>query len=92
MSDIQSGNFLEVFENENFILSQKQPNYVLKLLTRTIFNTEFNNFGEQSGLFKYLDNICSLHIVEGHSFIMLNNMRWELQSHVICRSIKIIYI
>ena len=34
----------------------------------------------------------SLYIVEGHNFIMSNNMRWELRSHVTCRSINIIYL
>ena len=29
--------------------------------------------------------------MEGHSFIMPNNMRWELRSHVTCRSINMIY-
>ena len=35
--------------------------------------------------------ICSMYILEGHSFIMSNNMRWDLRSHVNCRSINIIY-
>ena len=35
--------------------------------------------------------MCSLYIVEGHSFIMSNNMGWELRSQVTCRSINIIY-
>ena len=29
--------------------------------------------------------------MEGHSFIMPNNTRWELRSHVTCRSVNIIY-
>ena len=67
---------------------------LLRLLTRARFNTEINAFGQQKGLFKCIDKrckICSLYIVEGHSFIMSNNMTWELQSHVTCRSINIIY-
>ena len=39
----------------------------------------------------YRDKRCSMYIVEGHSFIMSNNMTWELRSHVTCRSINIIY-
>ena len=35
--------------------------------------------------------ICSVYIVEGRSFIMPNNMIWELRSHVTCKSINIIY-
>ena len=35
--------------------------------------------------------MCSLYIVEGHSFIMSTNMGWELRSQVTCRSINIIY-
>ena len=53
-----------------------------------------NAFGQQNGHFKCIDKrckICSLYIIEGHSFIMSNNMRWELRLHVTCRSINIIY-
>ena len=48
----------------------------------------------KNGLFKCIDKcckICSLYIAEGHSFLMSNNMRWELGSHVTCRSINVIY-
>ena len=63
-------------------------------MTRARFNTEINAFQQQNGLFKCIDKrckICSLYILEGHSLIMSNNMRWELQSHVSCRSINVIY-
>ena len=39
----------------------------------------------------YRDKRCSMYILEGHSLIMSNNMKWELRSHVTCRSINIIY-
>ena len=58
---------------------------MLQLLTRARFNTENNAFGQQNGLFKCkvkLCKICSLYMVESHSFIMSNNMRWELLSRV----------
>ena len=35
--------------------------------------------------------ICSLYVSEGNSFVMSNNMRWELRSHVTCRDINVIY-
>ena len=72
----------------------KAPKNLLRLLTRERFNTEINAFQQQSGLFKCIHKryeICSLYIVEGHSFIMPNNMKWELRSHITCRSITIIY-
>ena len=55
----------------------------MPLLIRAKFDTKINNFGQQNGLFKCL----TLYIVEGHNF----GMRWELRSHVTCRSINIIY-
>ena len=66
---------------------------MLQILTRARFNP-INAFQQQNKLFKCIDKrckICSLDIVEGHSFIMSNNTRWELRSHVTCRSINIIY-
>ena len=67
---------------------------MLRLWTQARFNTEINAFGHQNGLFKCLDKcckICSLYIVEGHSFFISNNMRLELRWHVTCKSINIIY-
>ena len=46
------------------------------------------------GLFKCTDKrckICLLYVNEGKSFVMSNNMRWELRSHVTCRDINVIY-
>ena len=34
---------------------------------------------------------CLLYVNEGNSFVMFNNMRWELCSHVTCRDINVIY-
>ena len=67
---------------------------MLQLLTRARFNTGINASQQRSGLFKCIDKrckICSLYIAERHSFIMSNNLRWELRSHVTSRSINIIY-
>ena len=94
LSNIQWRHLSEVLKNKNVILSQKQPKNFLRLLTRTRFNAEINAFQQQTGLFKCIDErckICSPYIVEGHSLIMSNNVRWELRSHVTCRSINIIY-
>ena len=94
LSNIQWRHLSEVLKNKNVILSQKQPKNFLQLLTRTRFNAEINAFQQQTGLFKCIDErckICSPYIVEGHSLIMSNNVRWELRSHVTCRSINIIY-
>ena len=92
LSNIQSRHHSEVFKNKKVILSQKQPKNLLRL--QYSIQTEIYAFGKQNGLFKCIDKrckICSLYIVEGHNFIMSNNMRWELRSHVTCRSINIIY-
>ena len=35
--------------------------------------------------------ICSLYVNQGGSFLISNNMRWELRSHVIWRDINVIY-
>ena len=43
--NIQLRHLSEIFKNKNVILSQKQPKNLLRLLTRTRFNTEINNFG-----------------------------------------------
>ena len=94
LSNIQLRLVSELFKNKNVVISQKQPKNLLRLLTRAGFNTEINAFQKQNSLFKYIDKRCkiySLYIVEGHSFIMPNNMRWELRSHVTCRSINMIY-
>ena len=94
LSNIQWRHLSEVLKNKNVNLSQKQPRNLLRLLTRARFNAEINAFQQQTGLFQCIDErckICSLYIVEGHIFIMLNNVRWELRSHVTCRSINIIY-
>lgn len=85
MPNIQSRHLSEVFKNKNVILSQKQPQKLLQLLTQARFNTEINAFGQQNGLFKCKVKrckICSLYMVESHSFIMSSNMRWELLSRV----------
>ena len=87
LSIIQSRHLSEVCKNKNVILSQKQPKNLLRLSTRARFSTEINAFQQQNGLFKCIDKhckICSLYIVEGYSFIMSNNMRWQLRSHVTC--------
>ena len=79
---------------KNVIFSQEQPKNLLRLLTRAKFYTKITAFGQQNRLFKCTEKrckICSLYTVEGHSFIMSNEMRWELQSHVTCRSTNIIY-
>ena len=94
LSNVQSRHLSEVFKNKNVIPSQKQPKNLLQLLARTRFNTEIYAFQQQNRLFKCIDKrwkICSLYIVEGHNFTMSNNMRWELRSHVTCRSVNIIY-
>ena len=94
LSNIQSRHLSEVFKNKNAFLSQKQPKNLLQLLTRARFNTEINAFRQQNGFFKCIYKrckICSLYITERHSFIMLNNMRWELRSHFTYRSVNIIY-
>ena len=78
---IKSGYLSEAFKNKNVIPSKKQPKKLLQLLNQARFNTDINNFGQQSRYFKCVDKrckICSLYIVEGHSFVMSNNMRWEL--------------
>ena len=90
--DYQSRHISEVFKNKNVIISQKQPKNVLQLLSQARFKTELNAFQQQNGFFKCIDKrckICSVYIVEGDSFIMSNNMSWQLRSHVICRSINI---
>ena len=94
LSNIQSRHLSEVFKNEYVILSQKQPKNLLQLLKGARLTIEINALQQQNGLFKCIDKrykICWLYIVEGHSSIMSNNMTWELQSYVTCRSINIIY-
>ena len=64
------------------------------MLSKARFNTDTNNFVQLKGLFKCTDKpckICLLYVNEGNSFVMSNNMRWELRSHVTCRDIIVIY-
>ena len=94
LSNIQWRLITEVFKNKNVIFLEKQPKNLLWLLNRAKFNTEINIFGQQNGLFKCIDKdwkIFSLYIAEGHSFIMSNNVRWELRPCVPCRLINLIY-
>ena len=73
LSNIPSKHPSVVFKNENVLLSQKQPKNLLRLLTRTRFNTEINAFQQQNTLFKCIEERCkiySLYIVEGHSFYL----------------------
>ena len=64
------------------------------MLSKAGFNTDSNNFIQLKRLFKCTDNrckICLLYVIEGNRFVMTNNMRWELRSHVTCRVINVIY-
>ena len=89
-----SDHLKNLFTNSNIILAQKQPKNLLRLLSKARFNTDTNNFIQLKGLFKCTDKrckICLLYVNEGNSFVMSNNMRWELRSHVTCRDINVIY-
>ena len=93
-NNIQSDQLKTVFKNSNRILAQKQPKSLLRLLSKAIFNTDTNNFIQPKGLFKCTDKRCkiySLYVNEDNSFVMSNNMRWELRSHVTYRDINVIY-
>ena len=64
------------------------------MLSKARLNTDTNNFIQLKELFKCTDKrfkICLLYVNEGNSFVMSNNMRWELRSHVTCRDINVIY-
>ena len=81
-------------ENSNIILAQKQPKNLLRLLSKAIFNTDINNFIQLKGLLKRTDKRwknCLLYVNEDNSFVMFNNMRWELCSHVTCKDKNVIY-
>ena len=93
-NDIQSDHLKNVFRNSNIILAQKRPKNFLRLLSKARLNTESNNFIQIKGLFKFTDThckICLLDVNEGNSFVMSNNLRWELRSDVTCRDINVIY-
>ena len=93
-NDIQSDHLNDVFKNSTIILAQKQPKNLLHLLFKARFNTDTNNFIQLKGLFKCTDKrckICLLYVNEGNSFVMFNNLRWELRSHITCRDINVIY-
>ena len=93
-NDIQSDHLKNVFKNSNIILAQKQPKNLLRLLSKARFNTDTNNFIQLKGLFKCTDKrckICLLYVNEGNSFVMSNNMRWELCSNVTCSDVNVIY-
>ena len=93
-NDIQSDHLKNLFKNSNIFLVLNQPKHLLRLLSKARFNTDTNNFIQLKGLFKCTDKrckICLLYVNEGNSFVMSNNMRWELRSHVTCRDINEIY-
>ena len=76
------------------MLAQKQPNNLLRLLSKARFNTDTSNFIQLKGLFKCTDKRCKICLFygnEGNSFVMSINMRWEVHSHVTCRYINVIY-
>ena len=89
-NDIQSDHLKNVFKNSNTILPQKQP----KNLPKSRFSNDTNNFIQLKELFKCTDKrfkICLLYVNEGNSFVMSNNMKWELRSHVTCRECNILF-
>ena len=93
-NDIQSDHLKNVFKNSNVILAQKQSENLLRLLSKARFNADTSNFIQLKGLFKYTDKrckICFLYVNKGNTFVMSNNMRWELRSQVTCRDINVIY-
>ena len=93
-NDIQSDHLNNVFKNSNIILVQKQPKNLIRLLSKARFNTDTNNLIQPKELFKCIDKrckVCSLYVNEDNSFVMSNNMRWVLHSHVTCRDINVIY-
>ena len=62
------------------------------MLCNARFDTDTNNFIQLKGLFKGTGNrfkICLLYVNEGNSFVMYNNMNWELRSHVTCKEINV---
>ena len=64
------------------------------MLCNARFNTETNNFIQLKGLFKCTDNrckICLLYVNEGNIFVMYNNMKWELRSHVTYWDVNVMY-
>ena len=92
-NNIQSDHLKNVLKNGNIILAQKQLKNLLRLFSKARLNTDTNNFIQLKRLFKCTDKrckICFLYVNEGNSFVMSNNMRWELRSHVTCRDIDII--
>ena len=93
-NDIQSDHLKSVFKNSKKNLAQKEPKNLLHLLSKVRFNTDTNNFIQLIGLFKCTDKRCKislLYVIEGNSFVMSNNMRWELSSDVTCRDKYVIY-
>ena len=93
-NDIQSDHLKNAFKNSNKLLAQEQPKNLLHLLSNVRFNTDTNNFIKLMGLFKCTDKyckICLLHVNEGNNFVMSNDMRRELHSHVTCRHINVVY-
>ena len=64
------------------------------MLSNVRFNTDTNSFIKLKGLFKCTDKhckICLLHVNEGNNFVMSNDMRRKLRSHVTCRHINVVY-
>ena len=64
------------------------------MLSKARFNTDTSNFMQLKGLFKCTEKRCKIYLLyvnEGNSFVMSNNMKWELRSHVTCRDINVIY-
>ena len=46
------------------------------------------------GLFKCIDKRCKIYLFyvnENNTFLVSNNMRWKLRSHVTCWDINVIY-
>ena len=87
-NDIQSDHLKNVFKNSNKLLAQEQPRYNVR------YNTDTNNFIKLKRLFKCTDKCCKtclLHVNEGYNFVMSNDMKRKLRSHVTCRHINVVY-
>ena len=98
LKSAKSDNIRNLFENIKIIQGIQQLKNILKLITNTHFRDSHNPTIRNSkpGIYaECLDPrccICSLgYIKECSSFMIANNILWEIKSHINCNSKNVIY-
>ena len=96
LKNTKSERINKAFEGCSTMIAYKQPQNLLRLLTRASFSTPspIPQNPKPNGLFRCKRpncKLCRLYIQECSSFVTSNGKTWEIRSHVTCHSINALY-